>query len=341
MVWLNVGVAEPVFLLNLPRSGSTLLQRALACHSEISASGETWLLLPHLSGLRSHGMYADYTHARAVRAVEDFVSQLPGGLEDYKDELREFIVRLFTRAAPEARYFVEKTPNYALAVAEILDVFPDYKLIFLWRNPLAIIASLINSFGTPGKWALYAFELPLTVGLANLVRGYETARDRALALRYEDLVSDPETTLERVLAHLDLRFEPGMLDLLADTKFKGRYGDPTGTYQYSSVTSDPLDKWKTTLRNPLRKRWCRRYLRWLGRDRLAVMGYNLDDLLEELNALPWSGHRLLSDGLRMAYGRVWRMMEESVLKKGGERRFLLDDYVDHRKRKKSAATARR
>jgi hypothetical protein len=339
MVWLNIRVAEPVFILSLGRSGSTLLQRALACHSEISASGETWLLLPHLSGLRTHGIYADYTHANAVRGIEDFAAQLPGGIEEYKAELREFVVRLFTKSAREARYFVDKTPRYALAIHEILDVFPECKLIFLWRNPLAIIASYINSFGTPGKWALYSFELPLTVGLSNLVAGYEAARHRALGLRYEDLVSDPEGALERILEYLDLPFEPDMLDLLADTKFKGRYGDPTGTHQYSSIVSEPLEKWKTTLRNPLRKAWCSRYLRWLGRERLAVMGYDIDDLIAALNAVPVSADHIVSDGLRMFYGRLWRMREENILKKEGERRFLLDDYVDRRK-KRGAASAR-
>ena len=51
-------------------------------------------------------------------------------------------------------------------------------------------------------------------------------------------------------------------------------GDPTGVKNYREVDTAPLEKWKTTINNnPLRKMWCRRYLSWIGEERLKVMGY--------------------------------------------------------------------
>ena len=57
--------------------------------------------------------------------------------------------------------------------------------------------------------------------------------------------------------------------------------------------------------NPLRRAWCRRYLRWIGRERLALMGYSLDDLVAEVEALPHSLRRLGPDVLS-AYGGLRR-----------------------------------
>src|SRR5688500_15750036 len=62
----------PLFLLSLPRSGSTLAQRILAAHEAIATASEPWILLPYLYTLRERGAYAEYNHRVLVRAVEDF-----------------------------------------------------------------------------------------------------------------------------------------------------------------------------------------------------------------------------------------------------------------------------
>ncbi len=72
-------------------------------------------------------------------------------------------------------------------------------------------------------------------------------------------------------------------------------GDPTGAKRYSTLSSEPEQKWRTTLANPLRRAWCRRYLSFLGPERLATMGYDLDRLLGELDALPPSRDSLATD----------------------------------------------
>jgi hypothetical protein len=47
-----------------------------------------------------------------------------------------------------------------------------------------------------------------------------------------------------------------------------------------------VDKWQRTVDNPVRVAWARRYLRWLGEDRLQAMGYSLDSLLDQLRDTP-------------------------------------------------------
>src|SRR5206468_7765156 len=93
---------RPVFVLSLPRSGSTLLQRMLASHPEIATSSETWLLLPQLYALRPHGAQAEYGHRTAARAVQDFCSVLPGGQDAYIAEVRRSVLALYELAADGA-----------------------------------------------------------------------------------------------------------------------------------------------------------------------------------------------------------------------------------------------
>ena len=69
---------RPLFLLCLPRSGSTLVQRVLASHAEIATVSEPWLLLPLLYSIREHGIRAEYWHQTAAQAIADFIEELPG-----------------------------------------------------------------------------------------------------------------------------------------------------------------------------------------------------------------------------------------------------------------------
>ena len=72
-------------------------------------------------------------------------------------------------------------------------------------------------------------------------------------------------------------------------------GDPTGRKRYSTLSSEPEEKWKATLANPIRKEWCRRYLRFLGTERLATMGYERERMERQLDSQPTSMASFLPD----------------------------------------------
>jgi hypothetical protein len=78
------------------------------------------------------------------------------------------------------------------------------------------------------------------------------------------------------------------------------------------VSSESLEGWRRTLNNPVRKAWCRRYLRWIGRDRLAVMGYDLGTLIAELDSLPVSYRRVGSDVGRGCWGLIRDLSEPNI-----------------------------
>ena len=294
-------MVKPLFIFSLPRAGSTLLQRVLAADRQIASVAEPWVLLPFVYTLREWGIYAEYSHELANLALKDFLRQLPNGKQDYLSAIGSAVNELYQKATKDnhnARYFLDKTPRYALIANEIIDIFPDGKFIVLWRNPLAIIASIIETFGD-GKWSLSIHKVDLFDGLANLIDSYQSHSKKVLAIQYESFLRSPEMELSRIAEYLELKLEPDLLKSFYQVEFKGIMGDPTGVKNYREVDTAPLEKWKTTINNPLRKMWCRRYLRWLGEERLKIMGYDLNELLRELDSTRMSLRNVVSDGLAM------------------------------------------
>ena len=134
--------SEVVFILSLPRSGSTLLQRIIAAHTRVASATEPWLLLPLFYSLRSQGQYAEYGQGPAAKGLTHFVEELPGGRSAYLAEVSRFARGLYGRTRSDGEtYFLDKTPRYGLIVDELREAFPGARFIFLWRQPLAIIAS--------------------------------------------------------------------------------------------------------------------------------------------------------------------------------------------------------
>jgi hypothetical protein len=300
----------PIFLFSMPRSGSTLTQRILGADPTIATASEPHVLLPYVYATRDHGMYAEYDQLQVKRAIEDFCALLPRKQDDYLEEVARLVLRLYAKASPSGtKYFLDKTPRYHLIADEIFRMFPDAKFIFLWRNPLAIVASLMEL--QQGKWNLYRSKIDLYDGLQNLIAVYEARRASVCAIRYEDLIAQPDESGRRMFDYLGLPFNEASLSKFANVDLKGRFGDKAGE-KYQTISSEPLEKWKTTLASPMRIAWCRRYLHWIGRDRLQVMGYALGSLVDELNSIPAKYDRLGSDVVRASLGIVYCALEPRI-----------------------------
>ena len=281
------------------------MQRVIAAHQGVATVSEPWLLLPFLYSLRKQGVAAEYTHPLMVKAVEDFCAELPAGLDDYLDEIRTFVLRLYEKAAGDgARYFVDKTPPYYFIADEIMDLFPEAKFIFLWRNPLSIVASATDTYGD-GKFSINAFREDLFIGLPRLISISQANGHRAHSVRFEELVGGSESRWRQVFDYLGIEFDPAALERFHGVALHGRSGDPTGVHRYKALSTEPTNKWRQTLANPLRKEWGRRYLRFLGRERLEAIGFDYEQLLAQLNAQPSGTNDLLGD-LRRLFNDVAR-----------------------------------
>jgi hypothetical protein len=304
----------PIFIFSLPRAGSTLLQRVLATAPKIATSAEPWLLLPLIYARKKEGIYAEYGHNVQRVAIDDFVMALPRGEEDYRACVRKMIYDLYRLAAgEEAEFFVDKTPRYHLVASEIIELFPDAKFVFLWRNPLAIAASMIETWGD-GRWKLHSYKVDLYSGLEKLVATYNSYKDRSIAVCYEDLVSGNLEVWRSLYEYLGVPFVEESLDGFNQVELVGSMGDPTGRYQYAALSKEPLCKWRDTMASPIRAIWSRRYLHWVGPDRLRSMGYEPSEIVRDLRFVGPSLKYLASDCARIAYGVLYAWLEPAMVR---------------------------
>ena len=293
----------PILLLSLPRAGSTLVQRVLAANPGVATASEPWFLLPLAYSLRDEGARAEYWHPLAAQAVNDLAAALPGGRERYLAELGETARRVYTALAGDADHFLDKTPRYHLIADELPAMLPDAKLVFLWRNPLAVVASLLRTFRA-GRFEPQLFAVDLEDGIANLTAAWERHQgsDSTVAVRYEDLLAG-EAEWRRLHEALGLGFDPAQLEGFAEVRLAGRYGDPTGVADYAAISAEPEGKWLADLAGPVRRRWARRYLDRIGSERLALMGYDRAALEAELARAPARPLSAPGDALRLVRSR--------------------------------------
>lgn len=317
-----------MFLLSLPRAGSTLVQRVLSRSPEVSTASEPWILLPVMYALRKDGVLAEYGHKSVYTAVADFNKTLCAGSKDYFAAVRKFAMHLYEASGKEeACYFLDKTPRNSLIIPELLQTFPDAKFIVLWRNPLAVAASIIETFGI-GRWNIYRFEIDLYKGLScllNFAKGEKFDKDQVLFIKYENFVQNPEESQTEIRRFLDLsELTNKTIDLKADV-LQGRMGDLTGVKRYASVSTDSIDSWINTFSSAPRKKWAQNYLAWLGEENLHIMGYDLREIAEKLDGAPTAFEGCAYDLIKMGYGYLYCLMDipalKAALSKRDERRY--------------------
>lgn len=315
----HVDQVTPLFLISLPRSGSTLLQRMLAGHPEVSTSPEPTFLLPLLHIDRCTDVVATFDQRYTAWAVQDFISSLPDGRATYLDAVREFAIRLYSEAAAgtEVTYHLDKTPKYHLVIDEIAEIFPDSPIILLWRNPLAVVSSLTTTWGKGGgRWNVADFRLDLFDGLPKMLEAADRYPEQVIEIRYEDLVADPTASLTTLTKRLGLEFSDTMVEDFADVSLIGRVQDPNvATPGFETVRNDRVDGWTEVLSNPIRRRWCQRYLDWLGDDRLERMGYSRAEIDQDLEATPVTSQLLRHDAIDMPFDLASRLVEARLLRK--------------------------
>jgi len=314
---MNNSLNKPklLFLFSLPRSGSTLCQRIMGAHKDIATAAEPHLLLPLMYSLNPNGVYSTYSHEFMVRGVQSLCAYLPNGVDDYMNEVRKFVFRVYAKTVRNhEKYFLDKTPAYHHIAGDIIALFPEAKFVFLWRNPLSVVSSYIETFYN-GQWQIQNEEFSFFDGLEALVSAYQKYEMRSIAVRYEDIVFSPLRTWQKVFNYLELSFYPEIIENFYKVKLKEKdSGDPYARLpEYQSIRQTSVDRWKNVLVNPLRKAWCRRYLCRIGEKRLGVMGYDFQSLLSEINSQPSDFRFLLDDIFHFPYGLLCRFFEPRIM----------------------------
>jgi len=304
---------SPIFIFSLPRSGSTLLQRVLMSHSQIASVAEPWVMLPFSYAYKSNGVLTEYSHNVSFSAIEDFVDNLPNKENDYYEALGDFASTLYGKQCKNnERYFLDKTPRYYLIIPEILKAFPDAKFIFLFRNPIHVMSSMMQTWSNGTFRKMYSHERDLNLGPKALSEGYELLDDKALAIQYEQFISNPAMYVEKICLYLDIEFDVQMLESFSDQDTKGRMGDPTGVLDYKSVSTEPLDKWKLTFATKYRKKIALNYLKNIEDSVFLTQGYSKIDLIEETENIPAKQSKYLSDRIDVFYSFLVRYFKLNI-----------------------------
>jgi hypothetical protein len=219
---------------------------------------------------------APYDHINSAEAMRLFVDGLPRKEEDYLDALRAYADTLYGRMlAPSGkRYFMDKTPAYALVLDFIAKVYPGAKYVVLTRHPLAIFSSYANSF-FDGDWERAHEFNPIVERYVPAIARFVRERPAPLVhVRYEEVVEQPERELERVFAFLGLENEPEAVNYGERFSAKKGPGDPISVEKHSRPVTESQHKWAAELRKDERKlRLAQQMIARLDDDDLELWGW--------------------------------------------------------------------
>ena len=196
--------AAPIFVVGLPRSGSTLIEQILASHSQVEGTHE-------LSDLAQ----VVRTLPRAKQGRERFPENLPGLKTHFWEQLGEDYLLRTLKYRSGATYFIDKNPNNFVYVGLIQLILPNAKIINARRHPLD------SCFGSYKQ--LFASGQPFTYDLTEIGEYYiqyqklmehwqDLLPGRVLDVQYEDVVTDLDTQVRRLLHYCELPFEDACLN---------------------------------------------------------------------------------------------------------------------------------
>jgi tetratricopeptide (TPR) repeat protein len=197
---------DPIFIVGLPRSGSTLLEQILASHSQVEGTMELPDLIAmarRVAGTADDGEGANYPGVLAALSAD----QWRGLGEEYLERTR--IYR--KRSTP---FFIDKMPNNFLHLGLILVALPNAKIIDARRHPLACCLSGFKQHFAMGQHFSYSLE---DVGryyrdyVAFMAHFDRVAPGRVHRVLYESLVENTETQVRALLDYCGLDFEPSCL----------------------------------------------------------------------------------------------------------------------------------
>jgi tetratricopeptide (TPR) repeat protein len=193
---------DPIFIVGLPRSGSTLLEQILASHSKVEGTMEL-ADVPRLV-LELQGREIDTENPRYPRILGQM------GAEDFRRMGAAYLndTRIFRTDKP---YFIDKMPNNFRHLGLIHLILPNAKIIDARRNAMACCFSNFKQLFAAGQEFTYSLE--------DIGRYYRTYVElmahwdsvlpgKVLRIEHEDVVDDLEANVRKILDFCGLEFEP-------------------------------------------------------------------------------------------------------------------------------------
>jgi hypothetical protein len=224
---------DPIFIVGMPRAGSTLIEQILASHSQIEGTSE----LPYLPNIvrRLSAEFPDTLYPEAVERLD------PDALRHLG---QEYLHSAAANRKSDKPFFIDKSPNNWMNVGLIQLILPNAQIIDARRHPLGCCFSNFKQHFASGQ--------PFSYSLDDLGRYYsDYVRlmdhfDRIMPGKihrvfHEDMVEDSEREIRRLLAYLDLPFEEGCLRFYDNDR---AVRTPSGEQVRRPINRDGVEQWK-------------------------------------------------------------------------------------------------
>ncbi len=180
----------PIFILGMPRSGTTLVEQILASHPLVFGAGELTVLVNLANGICTGGTTAQFPECMPDLDVDTFEKMG----SDYIEKIREY--------SNDAEHITDKMPHNFLHVGLIKTILPNAKIIHCMRNPMDTCFSIFKKefAGTHG----YAYDMVELGQYYNLYQDLMAHWEKVLpgfmyTLRYEEMVSDQQKQTKSLL----------------------------------------------------------------------------------------------------------------------------------------------
>ena len=227
-------VAQPIFIVGFPRSGTTMVEQTLTAHPRISA-GDELPTIHELTAIIPRMLNSPLTYPEA------FADLWLGDQVEGLDNLRDYYLqraRQLGAVKKGASFFTDKMPLNETHLGLIGLIFPQAPIIHLLRHPLDVVLSVFSNHLTHGFYCAYDLEsiarhYVLVMGLVEHYRREMTLR--YLPVRYEDIVDDQESNVRKIMSFVGVPFDKRCLNFHENRRY-------ARTASYAQVTEKLYDR---------------------------------------------------------------------------------------------------
>lgn len=220
-----------IYIISLPRSGSTLLQRALLSSKKTFSLPETWFLLGLSSLETNNSGLLEWGFRANKNAVNSFYKNINFLKQDVFNEKIYLYKKLLSKT--DTKIFIEKTPRNILLIDEIissLDKYQNDKIIILNRSTEEIFKSYCDYFDSFPFFKSFKYykEIINYKSLINNSMKNNKSSDKIFTINYEDLILSDEEKLKKLSSFLGFKIDLNNLGTLSVKKGVIFHGDKKG-----------------------------------------------------------------------------------------------------------------
>jgi tetratricopeptide (TPR) repeat protein len=227
----------PVFIIGMPRTGTTLVDRIIGSHPEMESVGE----------LQAMPIAVKLAAATRTRAVLDPETVQAVASRDMAQIGRAYLDRAIQHRRDPAKRIIDKFPGNFFYVGLIAKALPKATFVCLRRQPMDVVLSNFkNLFAITSRYYDYSYDLAeIAEYYVRFDRLMAFWRDqlpgRVMEIGYEDLVADQEGQTRRLLAHCGLEWSDSCLDFHNST---APVATPSAAQVRRPIYKDSVSKWR-------------------------------------------------------------------------------------------------